>query len=109
MQLDQKEIEKIESAPSLVEALEMVCDLFPGKVVFSSSLGQEDQVITDAIFKNDLPVKIFTLDTGRLFGETYELLERTTARYKKPIRVYFPEAKDVEEFVTTKGINSFAV
>ncbi len=82
-------------------------DLFPGSVVFSSSLGQEDQVLTDIIFKNDLPVKIFTIDTGRLFNETYELLDRTTARYKKPVQVYFPEAADVEEFVATKGINSF--
>jgi phosphoadenosine phosphosulfate reductase len=107
VRLNKDQIEKFEVASSLVEALEMICALFPGKVVFSSSLGQEDQVITDAIFKNDLPIKIFTLDTGRLFSESYELLERTTARYKKPIRVYFPEASDVEEFVTTKGVNSF--
>jgi phosphoadenosine phosphosulfate reductase len=75
--------------------------------VFSSSLGQEDQVLTDAIFKNNLPVTIFTIDTGRLFNETYELLDRTNARYKKNIQVYFPEAADVEEFVVNKGINSF--
>ncbi len=106
MRLNKNEIEKIETA-SLVEGLEIISDLFPGKVVFSSSLGQEDQVITDAIFKNELPIKIFTLDTGRLFNETYELLERTIARYKKNIQVYFPDAKDVEEFVTTKGVNSF--
>ena len=99
-------IQKIETI-SLPEAVSLVADLFPGKVVFSSSLGQEDQVLTDIIFKNDLPVKIFTLDTGRLFNETYELLDRTTARYKKSIQVYFPEAADVEEFVSTKGINSF--
>jgi phosphoadenosine phosphosulfate reductase len=107
VRLSKDQIERLETASSLVEALEIINALFPGKVVFSSSLGQEDQVITDAIFKNDLPIKIFTLDTGRLFSESYELLERTTARYKKPIRVYFPEASDVEEFVTTKGVNSF--
>ncbi len=99
-------IQKIEAC-SLPEAVSLVADLFPGKVVFSSSLGQEDQVLTDVIFKNDLPVKIFTLDTGRLFNETYELLDRITARYKKNIQVYFPEAADVEEFVSAKGINSF--
>lgn len=92
---------------SLPEAIGLVADLFPGKVVFSSSLGQEDQVLTDVIFKNNIPVEIFTIDTGRLFNETYELLDKTTARYKKPIKVYFPEAKDVEEFVAAKGINSF--
>src|SRR5215831_8859007 len=107
VRLSEESIKKIESAASLIDALEMISDLFPGKVVFSSSLGQEDQVITDAIFKNNLPIKIFTLDTGRLFGESYELLERTNARYKKTIQVYFPDASDVEEFVTSKGINSF--
>jgi len=107
LKLGKDEIEKIESAASLVEGLEIVCNLFPGKVVFSSSLGQEDQVITDAIFKHNLPIKIFTLDTGRLFNESYELLERTNARYKKNIQVYFPDANDVEEFVATKGVNSF--
>jgi phosphoadenosine phosphosulfate reductase len=99
-------IQKIEDS-SLPEAIQLVAELFPGKVVFSSSLGQEDQVLTDAIFKNNIDVKIFTLDTGRLFNETYELLDRTTARYKKDIKIYFPESADVEEFVMTKGINSF--
>ena len=99
-------IQKIEDS-SLPEAIQLVAELFPGKVVFSSSLGQEDQVITDAIFKNNIDVKIFTLDTGRLFNETYELLDRTTARYRKDIKIYFPDSADVEEFVTTKGINSF--
>lgn len=99
-------IKEIEDS-SLPEAIQLIAELFPGQVVFSSSLGQEDQVITDVIFKNELPVKIFTLDTGRLFNETYELLDRTMARYKKAIHVYFPEAADVEDFVSTKGINSF--
>lgn len=104
--LSSEQIQEIENG-SLPEAIQLVTALFPGEVVFSSSLGQEDQVLTDVIFKNNLPVKIFTIDTGRLFNETYELLDRTTARYKKPIQVYFPEAADVETFVAEKGINSF--
>ncbi|MGZ8517022.1 MAG: phosphoadenylyl-sulfate reductase [Chitinophagaceae bacterium] len=104
--LSEELIQEIERS-SLPEAVSLVADLFPGKVVFSSSLGQEDQVLTDIIFKNNLPVKIFTIDTGRLFNETYELLDKTTARYKKQVQVYFPEATDVETFVATKGINSF--
>ena len=106
MTLDKNLVHQIENS-SLPEALKTIAGLFPDQVVFSSSLGQEDQVITDAIFKNKIPVKIFTLDTGRLFGETYELLDRTNARYKQTIHVYFPEATDVEKFVNTKGINSF--
>lgn len=100
------EIQEIEGS-SVPVAIELVTQLFSEGVVFSSSLGQEDQVITDIIFKNNLPVKIFTIDTGRLFNETYELLDRTTARYKKNIEVFFPEAIAVEQFVNTKGINSF--
>ena len=104
--LNDELIYEIENS-SLPEAIKLVTDLFPDTVVFSSSLGQEDQVLTDVIFKNNLPVKVFTIDTGRLFNETYELLDRTTARYKKPIQVYFPDAADVEQFVSEKGINSF--
>ena len=99
-------INKIETSP-LSEAIRLMTELFPGQVVFSSSLGQEDQVITDAIFINKIPVKVFTIDTGRLFSETYELLDRTIARYKNPVHVYFPDAADVETFVLNKGVNSF--
>lgn len=104
--LSKEVIEKIEEAP-IAEALALFAEFFPGQVVFSSSLGQEDQVLADIIFRNDLPVKVFTIDTGRLFNETYELLERTQARYKKAIQVYFPGSADVEEFVVNKGINAF--
>ena len=104
--IDKEIIEKIEGS-SFVESIDIVAKLFPGQVVFSSSLGQEDQVITDAISKNNISVKIFTLDTGRMFNETYELIERTIARYKRPIEIYFPDATDVEKFVATKGLNSF--
>jgi phosphoadenosine phosphosulfate reductase len=104
--LNEALIQEIERSP-LPQAIKLVADTFPGQVVFSSSLGQEDQVLTDVIFRNDLAVKIFTIDTGRLFNETYELLERTVARYKKPVQVYFPDAADVEAYVTNKGINGF--
>jgi phosphoadenosine phosphosulfate reductase len=104
--LTSEQIQEIESS-SISEAIRKCAELFPGEVVFSSSLGQEDQVLTDIIFKNNLPVKIFTLDTGRLFNEAYELLDRTMARYKKPVQVYFPEAADIEQLVAAKGVNSF--
>jgi phosphoadenosine phosphosulfate reductase len=99
-------IQEIEALP-ISNSLAVVASLFPEKVVFSSSLGQEDQVITDIIFKNNIPIKVFTIDTGRLFNETYELLDKTSARYKKTIQVYFPGSEDVEKFVSSKGINSF--
>ena len=99
-------ISKIENS-SLPEAISLMAGLFPGRVVFSSSLGQEDQVLTDAIFKNNIGVDVFTIDTGRLFNETYELLDKTIARYRKNIKVFFPAADSVENFVQTRGINSF--
>jgi phosphoadenosine phosphosulfate reductase len=99
-------IGKIEES-SLKDAIATVASLFPGKVVFSTSLGQEDQVLTDIIARNHLPVKIFTIDTGRLFNETYELLDRTVARYKKSIDIFFPESNDVQDYVNANGINGF--
>ncbi|MBI1341551.1 MAG: phosphoadenylyl-sulfate reductase [Terrimonas sp.] len=103
---DDQLLEKIEDYP-LPEALKLVTSLFPGKVVFSSSLGQEDQVITAVIGEHQIPVDIFTLDTGRLFYEAYDLLEKTNARYKINIRVLFPDPADVEAYVLAKGVNGF--
>ena len=104
--LSKSTLDIIATAPA-AEGLAVLANQYPGQVVFSSSLGQEDQVITDLIFRNNIPVEVFTLDTGRLFNETYELLERTNARYKTSIKVFFPEAADVEEYVHSKGINGF--
>lgn len=106
MLLDQLTIQQIGQA-SLQEALTLVADLFPGEVAFSSSLGQEDQVLTDVIFSNDINIRIFTIDTGRLFNETYELLDRTVARYRKPIAVFFPPSAETEAWVAANGINGF--
>lgn len=93
---------------SLEEGLKIVAESFPaGTVVFSSSFGQEDQVITDAIFRNNLNIRVFTLDTGRLFQETYELIDATRARYRQPIATFFPNHELVENLVTQKGLNSF--
>lgn len=89
------------------ERLKFISSIFPEGSVFSTSLGQEDQVITDMIFRAGLPVKVFTLDTGRLFSEHYELLSQNNSRYKIKTEVYFPDAQDVEAYVNTKGINAF--
>lgn len=80
---------------------------FKGKIAFASSLGAEDQVLTHMIAAIDPETKIFTLDTGRLFPETYDLIERTNSRYKIGMEVYFPAAKKVEKMVREKGINLF--
>ncbi|WP_026628180.1 phosphoadenylyl-sulfate reductase [Dyadobacter alkalitolerans] len=92
---------------SETESLAVLADLFPGEVVFSTSLGYEDQVITDFILKNNLNVTIFTLDTGRLFSETYMTLQKTNNRYDTKIKVYYPQTDSVETLVSTKGPLSF--
>jgi phosphoadenosine phosphosulfate reductase len=80
---------------------------FVGKIAFSSSLGAEDQVITRMLAGLKQPVKIFTLDTGRIFQETYDTLDITRKKYDMAIEVYFPDAARVEEMVNSKGINLF--
>ncbi|WP_420147454.1 phosphoadenylyl-sulfate reductase [Spirosoma sp.] len=88
---------------SNVDALRTLADLFPGEVVFSTSLGYEDQVITDLILANDIPIKIFTLDTGRMFSETYSVWKKTNDRYATKIEAYFPERAAEERLMTDKG------
>ena len=80
---------------------------FSGKVALSSSLGPEDQVLTDMLVKINKNADIFTLDTGRLFPETYSLLDKTNMRYGIKISVYFPNFHQVEEMVSAGGINLF--
>ena len=74
---------------------------------FSTSFGQEDQVITDFILRNALPVNIFTLDTGRLFNATHQVQEATEKKYNTYIDTYFPESNAVEAYVAKNGINCF--
>jgi phosphoadenosine phosphosulfate reductase len=92
---------------SIEETLAFLANEYKDIVVFSTSFGQEDQVITALIAKNDLPISIFTLDTGRLFQETYDVFHKTQKKYKKDIKVYFPEAAAVEKLLEIKGPNSF--
>jgi len=80
---------------------------FGKSLVFASSLGEEDQVITDLISKVSSAIEIFTLDTGRLFQETYELLSKTQKRYPMAFKVYYPDNEAVEDMVRNYGINLF--
>jgi phosphoadenosine phosphosulfate reductase len=89
------------------ESLKSLATLYPRKVIFTTSFGIEDQVITHFICENDLPVEIVTLDTGRLFPETYKVFNETIKKYKVPIKVFFPEHDTVEEMVSKKGPYSF--
>lgn len=94
-----------DSAPE--EILSFFFNFYHNKLVFSSSMGAEDQVITDIIVRLGLPVTIFTLDTGRLFPETYSLIEKTCRHYNIKIKIFFPDYRSVENMVQEKGINLF--
>ena len=80
---------------------------FGERFVFASSLSEEDQVMTDLISKIDQSIELFTLDTGRLFQETYELLSKTQKKYQMPFKVYYPDNEAVENMVQNHGINLF--
>ena len=89
------------------ELLIKIAETFGDKAAFSTSLSWEDQVISHYIFSNNLPIRVFTLDTGRIFPETYSVLNSTRERYKKNIEVFFPNTEKVQELVTKKGASSF--
>jgi phosphoadenosine phosphosulfate reductase len=87
--------------------LREVVEIFGEEIAFASSLGFEDQIITHYISKHVPVVRIFTLDTGRLFPETYDLIDRTKARFKINIEIFFPDREATEKMVNQYGINLF--
>lgn len=87
--------------------LQDLCEMYPDKIVFSTSFNIEDQVITHFIATAHQSVEIVTLDTGRMFQETYNTWNATEKKYGIKITPYFPEAKKVEKLVQKQGINGF--
>lgn len=77
------------------------------KISLSSSLSAEDMVLSHVIAMKKLPIEVFTLDTGRLHEETYELMNTIQEKYDNQLKVYFPDAANVESFVSTEGPNAF--
>lgn len=95
---------KIERAKALLAEIER--DYSPA--TFANSFGLEDMVLTDLIAKNNFRgIEIFSLDTGRLPPETYDLMQKTTEHYRRKIKVYFPKSEGVESYVRINGINGF--
>ena len=89
------------------EVIAFFLGYFKERIALSTSMGLEDQVLTHMISKIDTKTKFFTLDTGRLFPQTYDLIDLTAKKYKIKIEVFFPDAADVEKMVKEKGINLF--
>lgn len=106
----QNQVSRIAEIAKLLSIQDVILRLtneFPDQVVFSTSFSYEDQLITDKILTNELPVSIFTLDTGRLFEETYSVWSATNERYHTKIKAYYPDNTLLEPFVATHGPNSF--
>lgn len=95
------------SEAGIEEVLDYFLSEFKGRIALSSSLGAEDQVLTDMVVRIDPEVKIFTLDTGRMFPENYELIDKTNKAYDLNMEICFPDYVEVEEMVNKKGINLF--
>lgn len=76
-------------------------------VAFANSLGAEDMVLIDLIQKNKLSVEAFSIDTGRLPPETYNLIQKVEDKYQFKIKLYFPDHQKIESYVNTNGINAF--
>ena len=91
----------------IAETLSFFANEFPGRVSFSTSFSYEDQVILHKILSGGIPISIFTLDTGRLFPETYSVWQRTNERYNSRIKAYYPDEECIGDFVSAKGPNPF--
>ncbi len=92
---------------SITDGLSFLAKEFPLKVTFSTSFSFEDQAITHEILSNQLDIKIFTLDTGRMFAETYSTWSSTNEKYQTNIAAYYPNNIAIEKFILDKGPNAF--
>ena len=91
---------------SAQQILKWAIDTFGAKIALASSFGAEDVVIIDMMAKIDRSrAKVFTLETGRLNQETYDVMDAIRERYGIPIEAYFPDQKEVEEMIRSKGMN----
>jgi len=78
-----------------------------GRLVYSNSLGAEAMALTDIIWTHLPQIDVFSIDTGRLHEETYELLERLQRRYRRALRLVYPDAASLERLVARQGVNGF--
>lgn len=104
--LQLEELAKEFESKTAQQVLRWALDTYGGKIALASSFGAEDVIIIDMMHDIDHgKTKVFTLDTGRLNQETYDVIDAIRAKYGIQIQVYFPDQFDVEEMVRTKGVN----
>lgn len=105
MQTDIDSINTLLKDATAEEVLEYFLKRHNKKVALSSSFGAEDQVLTDLMLNIDKNAHIFTLDTGRLHPENYDVMDATNLKYNIKVDVYFPQTQSVQELYQTQGIN----
>ena len=101
------QIQKLIHGKDIVDSLKTLAQHFEQRIAFSTSFGWEDQVLTHIIFSNNIPIRVFTLDTGRMFPETYLVWNRTNDIYNQFIQAFYPDAEQTEQLLTKKGPLSF--
>ena len=92
---------------SIDQVLEHCLHRYQGKIAQASSLSAEDQVLTDLILQKDKNAKIFTLDTGRLHEQTYQVMDDTNKKYQIKMDVYYPDYENIQQLYKNQGINGF--
>jgi len=98
--------EKLEKATAQ-EVVQWAANRFGSKIALASSFGAEDVALIDIIAKIDKNIKVFTLDTGRLHQETYNIIDAVREKYGVAVDVYFPKGEKVEELENKNGVNPF--
>ncbi len=101
------QLEKEYRNASAEEIIKLAVENFSGSLAFASSLAWEDQAVLFMLLQQTRDVDIFTLDTGRLFQETYDTIEQTNSFFNISIRIVCPEQHGIEQMVNSKGINLF--
>ena len=107
MEITVKELNHKFKDSSTLEVLNYLLNESQKKVSLSSSFGIEDQTFTDMMLGINKKANIFTLDTGRLPYETYEVMDATNLKYSIKVDVFFPQSENVQELYKTQGINGF--
>lgn len=104
---DAREFDEQLANSTALELLQWGLDTWGDRLVIASSFGAEDVVLVDLASQLNAPVRVFTIDTGRLHQETYDVMERLRRRYEMEFEVYFPNSDDVQQLLRSKGPNSF--
>ncbi len=98
---------EIATTDGIAERISLIRSHIPGRIAFSTSLSIEDQAVLDAIARSKADIDVFTLDTGRHFPETLDVIATSEARYGIKIRLLAPEASEAEGLVASDGVFGF--